>query len=330
MNFVYVLSSNKTDYYYEQFLLSIVSLQLYNKNFNIIVLVDKKTKKNLNEKRNEYEKYVTEIKVVETPVSLPQKEASRFIKTSMRQHITGDFLFIDCDTIITGKLIFTSPVETNMAAVLDSHIPLSQHHLYSQFRERDKILGYTRKNEIDKHFNSGIIYSRDTPDSYQFFEKWHSLWIESNKKGISADQPSFNQANYECNSIITELDGSWNCQISHNGLPFLFNAKIIHYFATSLVSFEPPFMLASKKILESIKENGIISSDIMKLLHNPKTAFSGKTRLIADQVIFDILESAFFSKLLWLRRKHQKLFNKLNTILNNIKKPGFSKKVFSA
>jgi hypothetical protein len=54
------------------------------------------------------------------------------------------------------------------------------------------------------------------------------------------------------------------------------------------------------------------------------------TRLIADQVVFDILESAFLSKLLWLRRKHKKLFNILNTIVGNIKKPGYKKSASNA
>jgi hypothetical protein len=133
--------------------------------------------------------------------------------------------------------------------------------------------------------------------------------------------PALNQANYELDNIITELDGEWNCQISHNGLPFLFNAKIIHYYATSLVSFEPPYTLASNHILWSIKEAGVISPEIMNLLENPKTAFSIKSRIIADVGALDVLESAFFSKLLWFRRKHIKLFYRLNDLLKTIRLP---------
>lgn len=321
MKYVYVLTSSLNDTYYEQFFLSVMSLRMHNPDAYIITLLDEKTKAGLTGKRAGYEQIVSEIKVIAVPQEFTQKESSRWIKTSIRQYVSGDFLFIDCDTIITEKLAPSFREDIHLGAVLDTHVPLSNHHLQETFQQEDKRLGFCSSLKTDVRYNGGLIFCRDSPGGSAFFEKWHELWLQSRKRGNSQDMPSLNQANYELNNIITELDGEWNCQISHNGLPYLHNAKIIHYYATSLISFTPPYTLANNEVLSSIKESGIIPFEVMELLKNPKAAFAVKTRITADQSALDVLESSFFSKLLWLRRKHQNIFNKLNFFISHIKKP---------
>jgi hypothetical protein len=127
--------------------------------------------------------------------------------------------------------------------------------------------------------------------------------------------PSLNQANYECNNIISELPGEWNCQISNNGLPFLYNAKILHYYATSLDFLDPPFLLASKPLLSSIKETGEISAEILHKLQNPKSAFELNSKIISDKDVLKILDSSIFSALRRFRKKNQKLFEVFNSLV---------------
>jgi hypothetical protein len=282
-------------------------------------LIDEKTKANLIGKRAGYEQVVSEIKVIKVPEKLSQKEASRWIKTSINKYVEGDFLFIDCDTIITGKLDCNFPANIKIGAVLDCHVPLAEHHLRDNFRREDEQAGFCSFNS-GVRYNGGLILYRESSEASVFFEKWHSLWLESKIKGNSQDMPSLNQANYTLGNIITEIGGEWNCQISHNGLPYLHNAKIIHYYATSLISFSHPYTLASESVLSSIKTSGVISPHILDLLQNPKSAFSCESRIIADNIALDVLDSAFFSKLLWLRKNHNRLFNKLNVIVSHIKR----------
>jgi len=319
--YVYVLASSINDTYYEQFLLSAASLRLYNPDVEIIVLVDTKTSETLTGRRSSFKKYISETKVISVPPETSQKEASRWIKTSIRNHISGDFLFIDCDTIITGSLAYDFSTDVQIAAVLDTHVPLSAHHLKDNFLKQKTLSGFNNQYNFINYFNSGIIFCKDTPETRSFFDRWHELWKAGNKNGVSADQPSFNQADCELKNIITELSGEWNCQIGHNGIPYLSGAKIIHYYATSLVSFEPAYELASPDILSSIKETGELSPKILKLLENPKAAFMEKSRIIADAAVLDILDSAYFQKLLWLRRSHKKQFFSLDKFISRIKKP---------
>jgi lipopolysaccharide biosynthesis glycosyltransferase len=318
--YVYVLASSANDTYYEQFLLSVASLRYYNPDSDIIALVDGKTSDTLKDRRSYYKKYVSETKIISVPPEYSQKEASRWIKTSVNNYISGDFIFIDCDTIVTGNLVPDFSSDIQVGAVLDTHVPLSVHHLRNEFIQQKKLSGFNNQFIFANYFNSGIIFCKDTPETRKFFNLWHELWKESNKNGVSADQPSFNQADCEFHDIISELSGEWNCQISHNGLPHLFNAKIIHYYATSLVSFEPAYIFASPRILSSIKETGELPAEILKLLENPKSAFADKSRITADTDALDIIDSAYFAKLLWLRRSHKKLFFFLNKLVSRIKR----------
>jgi hypothetical protein len=202
-----------------------------------------------------------------------------------------------------------------IGAVLDTHVRLPSHHLKNMFIKQKAVCGFTHQFNFNNYFNSGIIYCKDTSDTYNFFNLWHKLWSESNKHGISVDQPSFNQANCEAFNIISELSGEWNCQISHNGLNFLYNAKIIHYYATSLSNLAHPYKLASAEVLSSIKETGEIHQEITELLHSPLAAFEENTRIVSGKYILDVFDSPMFKLLVWLRDCHILLYKMLNGTL---------------
>jgi len=315
MKFVYVLTSSVKDYYYEQFLLSLASFRLYNPDAEIAVLTDEKTNQGLTGRRSGYAQFVSETKVIKTPENYSQKEASRWIKTSINNYISGDFLFIDCDTIITEKLVPSFPPDICIGCVLDTHVTLDNHHLRDYFKKEVEKANFKNPFTKNTYFNSGIIFYRDNPRSKEFFEKWHELWIESNKNGVSVDQPSFNQADCDLNNVITELSGEWNCQISHNGLNYLHNAKIIHYYATSLLLLASPYKLASAQVLSSIKETGKISNEITELLHIPLAAFEDNTRIVSGKYILDVFDSPMFKLLVWLRDCHNRFYKMLNGII---------------
>jgi lipopolysaccharide biosynthesis glycosyltransferase len=322
MKYVYVLTSSDKDQYYEQFLLSVTSFRMYNPDACIIALVDEKTKQNLVGKRNAYEKMLSEIQVITPPAEFSQKEASRWIKTSIHHYVSGDFLFIDCDTIITEKINVDFQPETKIGAVLDTHATLDKHHLRDNFQKEDIKAGFCSSLKSNTRYNGGLIFCKDDTAAREFYEKWHTLWIESRNRGCSQDMPSLNQANYEL-GIITDLAGEWNCQISHNGLPYLHNAKIIHYYATSLVTQTSPFMLASDLLFKKIKETGAIPDEALELLKDPRSAFDSESRIIAGKDALDVVNSNFFAKLLWLRNKMPNLFNSLNkfsSLVKNTKK----------
>jgi len=313
MQYLYVLTSTDKDIYYEQFLLSITSLKLLMPAAEIALLCDSKTKETLTGKRAGYEKSVSNVIIADAPAAMPQIEVSRWVKTSMRRLVSGDFLFIDCDTIITDDLSSAAELGIQFGACLDKHSLIDRHGKKNNIIEMEKQLGFT-SHTSNRHFNSGVIFCADTPETHRIFERWHELWLFSKNKNVMRDQPSFNMAIYENLSLFTELDGKWNCQIAFNGLPYLANSKIIHYFASDLVMHTSPFIFASSWVFEEIKDTGSIPDEILELLKNPRAAFVTESRIIAGDDMLNVINSNFFEFIFLMRKKIPGIFNVINRL----------------
>ena len=104
MKYVYVLTSNETDFYAEQAVVSIYSLKKFNSGCFVVLVVDSSTNENLINGRELVKNLVDEVIVIDIPPLFSNHQKSRFLKTSLRDIISGDFIFIDTDTIILGSL----------------------------------------------------------------------------------------------------------------------------------------------------------------------------------------------------------------------------------
>jgi len=321
MQYLYVLTSTPNDTYYEQFLMSVASLRLFMPHSDVVLLCDSKTKETLTGNRSEYEKFISKIIVTQAP-EMSQVEVSRWVKTSIRRLVDGDFLFIDSDTIITDDLSSISNLGIKFGACLDKHSLINSHAKGDDIVKKEKHLGFNSYLS-NKHFNSGVIFCADTPETRKLFDRWHELWLFSNSKNIVRDQPSFNMAIYENSSLFTEINGIWNCQIAFNGLPYLSNSKIIHYFASDLIIHTSPFILASDNVFKKIKSIGAIPDDIMALLVNPRAAFENESRIVFGENILNVFNSDLFETLLMMRQKTPyflEFLNRLSSIGKRITK----------
>ncbi|MDR2685023.1 MAG: hypothetical protein LBB53_06545, partial [Prevotellaceae bacterium] len=173
MKYLYVLSSTAADTYYEQFLLSATSLRMKMPNVYIALLTDDKTAKTLTGKRSAFRDLINEIKVVKIPQDKNMHYRSRFLKTTMRQHITGDFLYIDCDTIVCRDLSEIEKTQADIAAVLDFHTTADEfeQRIYQWYENIYKKLKFESYTKLNKLFNGGLMYVRDTEFTHRFFEK---------------------------------------------------------------------------------------------------------------------------------------------------------------
>ena len=311
MQYLYTLTSAVKDDYYEQFLLSVTSLKLLMPNATIILLCDSKTKETLAGKRCEYEKLVSKTITVQAPGDLSQIEVSRWVRTSMRRLVQGDFLFLDGDTIVTGDLSLVFEYKINFGACMDKHFLIDTHSKKDSIISKNELLGFD-SHLSNKHFNGGVLFCADTPETHKIFGRWHDLWIFSKGKNILRDQPALNMAIYENQPYFTELDGTWNCQIAYNGLPYLSESRIIHYFATDTIFQSSPFIFASSDIYKKIKDTGVIPDNAMKMLENPKAAFVPESRIVAGSDMLNVVNSDFFEFIFLLRKKAPFIFKFFN------------------
>lgn len=310
MKYVYVLVSGTQDLYYEQCLMSVFSLRRHMKDAEIIILTDKETEKTFSGKRNIILQYATEVISVDFPEKTEKAARSRILKTTIPEHINGNFLFIDCDTIICDTLSDIETVNFPVAAVLDGHVPLNEHKHRDYFLKRDKKAGYSGTKKQGFHINSGVILYNDCEKSRTFFQTWHKLWMHNYEKHHDHhDQGAFNEAFFRAGLKNSILPGEWNCQPSQGGLAFLKDAKIIHYFSSEFggKNYVPYYKLADKSLQLRIKEAGVIPQDVQEMIQEPKFQFN-KVHLINDQRIIDIMQSPLVFTLADIKKKLPWLF----------------------
>lgn len=263
---VYTLVSDNSDTYLEQALLSVYSLRLHNPQAIVELVIDQFTAKTIVDKRKEIKKFITNLIEIEVPSELNKVQRSRYLKTNLRRFIKGDYLFIDCDTVICDNLdeIDSFDGDIGMVADINGDLPLKDNTVI----ERCHKAGFTDLKE-KPYYNSGVIFSRDTETSHILYAEWNRLWLLSNEKGVSFDQPALCQANVNLGLPIYELNGTWNCQFKYtNGYKFLKKAKILHYYSNNGVGKRS---YAQDRIFEYIKEKGGIDKAVDYIVKHPDT-----------------------------------------------------------
>lgn len=259
---VYVLTCALEATYVEQALISIWSARYHNPNVQIVLFVDNKTRDILVGMRSEILEYISECKVVDFDDDANMMYRSRYIKTRVRSLVDGDILFIDSDTIVNGALAEIDDCPYDVAAVLESNLPINQFHpsLYDSMAENARKIGW-KPEEEQHYFSSGVIYAKDTPAAHALFEKWHNNWQQGLSLDIRIDQPSLAKANIECGRLIQPIENKWNC-IMFTYPRWAKDALVLHFAAYRNMSF-----LFSKRVLRYIKENGLTDYIKYYILH---------------------------------------------------------------
>lgn len=285
---VYVLTCAPEKYYIEQALMAVFSARYWNPDAHIVLMVDDKTDALLVGKRGEILDYISEKVVVPfDDDSLSPMYRSRWIKTSVRQLIDGDFMFVDCDTIVCKSLSKIDDFEGKVGAVWESHL------LVEDFCDslRKKALKVNAQLGVDldeekEYFSSGVIWVKDSEESHDLYEKWHQFWLESQAMGVPIDQPSLAKANRECGHLIGRIPDTYNCIVFTRN-SFVEDAHILH-----ITAFRNPCFLFTEKVFHRIKENGI-ENWIQKAVLHPNT-----TMLPFD---YPIRHSSFRKRWTWVR-----------------------------
>jgi hypothetical protein len=281
---VYVATSSNEDWYLSQTLISVYSLRQKNQNVIVELVVDAETDKTIQGKRAAILDYIDNKIVIDVPDIYNRVQASRFIKTNLRKYVSGDYLYIDSDTIITDTLDDIDNFSDSIGMVLNVHVPIALQHDRETTRQRIRKVGWKGEEDI-LYFNGGLLYAKDNELTHDFYQAWHQKWKETLEKyGWHYDQPSLAVVNAEMGNPISELDGIWNCQVMVNGLPYLYKAKIIHYFANHAISrktVDKCYLLHDKSIYEKLEKSGVFSQELKELVENAKGAFVTPNRIVA-------------------------------------------------
>lgn len=299
---VYVVISSAEDIYFEQVWASAWSLKHYNPNAHVLVLTDDETKSTINaEGRKASLNCIDEVQAVSFDGEYSKREKSRWIKTNMRNLVKGDFLFIDADTIITGKLDDVDNWSCSIGAVLDSHCHSNEISDTIPFQDMyinrlRNVFGVSYQG--DDVFNSGVLYVKDDETAHHFFDVWHKNWMYSNSQGYHVDQLPLLKTNIELGQVIEEIPGEYNCQIRFS-IQYLTKAIILHTFASQEDS--KLSIILGPEIYKEIKKEHCITERVKRILLNCKDSFSSPSYLIDKK---------------WMKLRFQPAFELVNQVID--------------
>ena len=232
-----------------------------------MLIVDDLTNQLFEGNRAEILNYLSEKIVVPfNDVSLTPMYRSRWIKTSVRQLVKGDFIFVDCDTIVCKDLSDIDDFDCKVGAVLESHLLVEDY--CDSLRRKALTVNARIGVDLDKekeYFSSGVLWVKDMPDSYRLYELWHQYWLESEAIGLPIDQPSLAKANRMCGHLIKRIPDTYNC-ILFTRNKFVEKAHILHVSA-----YRNPSFLFTEKVFKEIKKNGLTEWIMDAILHPQDT-----------------------------------------------------------
>ena len=292
---VYVLVANEKNLYLEEMWVSIFSLRRHHPEATVKVLVDMETKEYLS-RFPQLTSMIDETVVVQTPAGYNAKQRSRQIKTTIRNVLTGDYIFIDTDTVICKPLdgIVEDIAEMKdfrgIAAVREGHATMKD-TLFPPTGTVKRIFDIDI-SQSPLMTNSGVMFVADIPFTHEFYKRWNENWKRSCfEKGNSQDQPSLYATDCQYGYVIRELSGIYNAQVAMS-LKYYADAVILHWWHMDFIedqSYSPYFSL---EIYQNLKKAGEITPQIEDLIINAKQSFVSPTMPVGKEHILFLFSPA--------------------------------------
>ena len=110
LQLVYVLISSESDFFLEEFWVSLFSLRRFHPKDKVVVLTDHPTAERVRD-RPQLASMITDLKIIDLPDDYDGRLRSRTLKTSVRNLIDGEvnvFLQLNINSAISGVIVLCS------------------------------------------------------------------------------------------------------------------------------------------------------------------------------------------------------------------------------
>lgn len=260
MNIIYVLTSSGNDFFSAMTRISIASIRITNPDIIVMVACDQCTEGKLKNVRDPILDEIDKLLVVETLPGEPIYR-NRFVKTSLRNHISGSFLFLDSDIILRGDISEVFSYECDLAGARNLSRSGINEQMWIEDYNNIKTMGWKIKN--DNYINGGVLYFNDTKKARLVASVWHNKWLDNlNKTKRLRDQTSLNSAIYDVNPNLFILDDKYNAQFKKN-TKVVHNALVWHYYSSLKDSNSTEFELLVKK---SVNKKKLSIEEVKKII----------------------------------------------------------------
>lgn len=308
---VYVMVGVEKTEYQNMLRISLASARKWMPDIEIVIVADDETASSL-KSGDLPKKYSVDITSVTVEGDYTTVEKSRYIKTQLREFVTGDFLFLDTDTIICADISDAAP-EGSVNMALDAHC------LFEEQGENAKLIrSKAQKKGISldgcvKYYNSGVILAKDDDDAHLFFRKWFESWDKTRLPGLHQDQHSLNAVAMQT-GLVHELDGTWNCQLTANDRAFSYlrNVRILHY-----LSLQPEGIYRLNRREEL---NSLTDEKIEQIINAPEKQFIRFYYYAEDSTENRIMEQSLYRLVYRMYTRRPKLYHRLEKMFSKLRK----------
>lgn len=269
---VYVVASLNDDIYMEQAIVSAWSARYYNPDCQIEMVCDQDTFSTLgSEIRSQYKTLFNNIHVREFLPEQSMMERSRWMKTTLREIIEGDFLYLDTDTVVCADLSYVDDYDFNLGMVLDCNCEFPQTLVYDWVVPTMKEIYGMDVSKETQYYNGGVAFVKDCPMTRDFYRYWNEQWVYSlHHFRKMKDQQPLMKTNLDMGYVITELPGDLNCLVAES-IQYLHTAHIVH-FVNCLQGKSNAMSPLYKGLFLQVKHNGL-TDEIKQTILNCKSSF---------------------------------------------------------
>ena len=156
---------------------------------------------------------------------------SRRVKTSVRQLVDGDLIFLDADTVPIRPIDAIAAIDADFAAVPEPEGSLEA--ISRWYPPACDALGW--KCPEERYFNSGVFLLRETEAGRWLGAEWASRWErwqDYDTSGRPADQPALNAALTEFKGVQASMPQRYNVMVGLSGRADVPDPVVFHFFAS--------------------------------------------------------------------------------------------------
>ena len=290
LKIVYVLSTDQIDYLH---LLAATALLTRTTvtTCTMVCVTDRRTQEFAVASGIRLGAWVEEIVAVDTPHENPLV-SSRYLKTTLRSHVAGDFLYLDLDAVIICQDFRALLADAPCIAASQN-----RDHLYrtGQFPAD---IGTTIYGPMGwdhpflPYVNSGVLFCRDNAECHDLFRRWHERWnAQRDRVGSHLDQPALNRVLWESPSSLKLMPPNFNPPVDV-GPEHETDAWVFHYYI-SVYSGKPKPDSLLGMVRNGIQRRGRVDPVALRWALNEKRAFLPEAHRIIPAVRRGLWAHAF-------------------------------------
>ena len=155
---------------------------------------------------------------------------SRWIKTTLRERISGPFVYIDVDTLIAGPLDELFTCEHDLGLTLDPYFVDSPGEFPGWLHSHYRRLGW---EPCSPYYNGGVFSVKQSQRAIDFFQAWHRYWFQGVcQAGLFMDQPALNHALDMTRPGVEQFSESYNFLVGRVARSIPENTRLMSFLAS--------------------------------------------------------------------------------------------------